>query len=577
MKKNWMVAIAVAGSLAGCGGSSDDEPTAELAPALTADCAATTASTPTQAPQMTLTLREITVNGVVRQYHEYAPSKVAALRERDARGVEVVVSLHRDGRSAQDSAHATGWASLAEEKGFVAVFPVAADGRWNTARDAARSDDHAFVVAAAADVRTRYGFPSTMSTFLTGAGAGGTMAHELGMRTLGVMATGIASFGAGGTEGTLSSDPASLPKTAMAVWQFQCGPDAAPAATTRQIDFWKKANSTDVEVTTPVGALATTSYVVADNPVQQVRLSQLTRPAESIDVSRLVWDEMFGKVVRFPDNKSYNGTLHPEESIADMGLIETEKALLPNSPRRWLTYVPPQYQALVAQGKKLPLVFSFHGRNGSARFQAQISGWHAVAKKEGFIVVYPHGLGATWTTSIAADNVDVQFFLALLDEVKRTYQVDEGRVILNGSSQGTAFTNRVAVQYPELLAAIAPCYSGHLGAASYANPIVKTQTPLPVWQCRGEQELPSEFPGGTAGETAARLFWRETVNKNTGVPTLHVDGRNITEVWNNGLAEYRWQITTDIGHAWHPGQAHKMWDEMLKFYRRNPDGSLGRV
>lgn len=567
------IASLIAASLPGCGGGSE----LPEASAVAYDCSATSAMTPTQgAPAAALTLRTITVNGEERQYFEYAPGNVAALRESDARGVEVVVSLHNDGRSAEDNARATEWPAVAEEKGFVALFPVAKDARWNTTKASDRSDDHAFIVAAAAAVRTRYGLPSTMSTFLTGAGTGGAMAQEVAMRELGVMATGVASFGGTAEASTLSGSD--LPKTAMAVWHFQCASDSTTAArASQQADYWRRANGTDTQVASSVGGLPTTTDSVRGNAVQQVKVSQLNAPAESPEMSRLVWDELFSKVVRFPDNKSYNGTLHQEKSIADMGLIETTKELRPGDPRRWLTYVPPQYAQLVAEGRRLPLLFSFHGRNGSARFQAQISEWHDVARSEGFIVVYPHGLGATWTTSIAADNRDVQFFLDLLEEMKRTYQIDEGRVFLNGSSQGTALTNRIAVQYPQLLAAIAPCYSGHLSAASYANAIVRTDVALPVWQCRGEQELPTEFPGGTAGETAARTFWRETVNRNFGSPGIAIDGRRTTEIWNSGLAEYRWQVTSDIGHAWHPGQAREMWDEMLKRYRRNPDGSLQRL
>jgi poly(3-hydroxybutyrate) depolymerase len=565
----------VAAVFAGCGGGGDDD-TAQAA--VTADCAPLSVAAAPGGTAPTLVLQTVTVNGEVRQYYEYAPTNVAALRENDARGVEVVISLHRDSQSAEDNARLTGWPALGEEKGFVAVFPVAKDGRWNTTKDAARSDDHAFVVAAAAAVRTRYGLPSTMSTFLTGAGAGGTMAQELAMRELGVMATGVAAFGATADAATLALPVTGLPRTAMAAWQFECGAAAANAARlTQQADFWRRANGTDTQATLTVGGLNTRADSVRDNPVQEVRVSQLNAPAESAVISRLVWEEMFAKVVRFPDNKSYNGTLHREMSIADMGLTETIRELRPGVPRRWLTYVPPNYDQLVAQGQRLPLLFSFHGRNGSGRFQAQISEWHDVARTENFIVVYPHGLQATWTTSIAADNVDVQFFLDLLDEMKRTYQIDEGRVFLNGSSQGTALTNRIAVQHPQLFAAIAPCYSGHLSAASYGNAIVRTDIALPVWQCRGEQELPNEFPGGTGGETAARTFWRETVNRNFGPPSITIDGRRTVEIWNSGVAEYRWQITSDLGHAWHPGQAAEMWHEMLKRYRRNPDGTLARI
>jgi poly(3-hydroxybutyrate) depolymerase len=138
-------------------------------------------------------------------------------------------------------------------------------------------------------------------------------------------------------------------------------------------------------------------------------------------------------------------------------------------------------------------------------------------------------------------------------------------------------TNRMAVQFPTLFAAIAPCYSGHLSPANYTNAIVRTDVPMPVWQCRGQDEVPSDFPGGTAGEVAAQVFWRETVNKNSGVPTLQADGRKVTNIWNNGLAEYRWQVTEYQPHFWHEGQSEKIWTEMFSKYQRLATGALVRV
>jgi hypothetical protein len=128
---------------------------------------------------------------------------------------------------------------------------------------------------------------------------------------------------------------------------------------------------------------------------------------------------------------------------------------------------------------------------------------------------------------IAADNPDVSYMLALLAELKATYAVDPRRNYMNGVSMGSGFTNRMAVQFPEMFAAIAPCYSGHLSPANYANAIVRTDVPIPTWLCRGEAEVPSDLPGGTAGETASQVFWRETVNRNTGQPTLQLDGRKV--------------------------------------------------
>ena len=67
------------------------------------------------------------------------------------------------------------------------------------------------------------------------------------------------------------------------------------------------------------------------------------------------------------------------------------------------------------------------------------------------------------------------------------------------------------------------------------------------------------------------------VLRDSGFATVQVDGRRTTEIWSDGVAEYRWQLTADLGHFWHPGQARKMWDEMLSKYRRTAGGGLVRV
>jgi poly(3-hydroxybutyrate) depolymerase len=169
--------------------------------------------------------------------------------------------------------------------------------------------------------------------------------------------------------------------------------------------------------------------------------------------------------------------------------------------------------------------------------------------------VYPQGTGATWSGSMAADSPDVLFIQSLINELKSRYAIDTTRIYMNGASMGSFMTNRMAVQYPLLFAAIAPCYSGHLNAASYADPIVRTDVPMPTWLCRGQDEVPSDFPGGAAGEAASQVFWRETVNRNTGLPTLQQDGRKATQIWNNGRAEFRWQVTEFQPHFWHEGQS----------------------
>jgi poly(3-hydroxybutyrate) depolymerase len=274
------------------------------------------------------------------------------------------------------------------------------------------------------------------------------------------------------------------------------------------------------------------------------------------------------------DDTRTNGTVRQNLTVEQMGLQDVTKTLSTSVARRYLVYLPLNYATLTAGGKKLPLVLSLHGRNGAAEFIAVTSRWWEVAEKSGFIVVFVQGLSNTWNISISAGNTDVADMLALLNQLKTDYAVDPNRVFMTGQSMGAAFTNRMAVQYPNLFAAIAPCYSGHLSAADYVNPIVRTNVPLPVWQCRGQDEIPADFPGGTAGEAAARQFWRVTVNKNVGSPLLQVDGRKATEIYTDGVAEYRWQVTQYQPHFEHEGQSQKLWNEFFKRFARDASGNL---
>ena len=577
-RMGWTLTAACAATLAACGGDGASSPPTPDAPGTVVTPPAPEQPAPAPAAPVVLEKATVTVNGQQREYLVYAPKAVDALRENDARGVRVVISLHDDGQDGQTNAERTRWSEIAEANGFVAVFPNAADKRWNSARAAGGADEIAFMRAMAAAVRTKYGLTATIPTYLTGTGAGGTMVQQIAMLAPD-LATAVASIQGVAPGATYELPAAQRPPSAMAAWLFRAPGAELSLDDIKQIAYWTTANATQATAMVAQTTQAdTATYAQAGNPVQQVKVSRLRegQAGDSQAVSQLIWAEMFDKTIRFADTKTTHGTLHANETIESMRLVESTKEFSPGNPRRWLTYVPSNYAELTAGGKKVPLVFSFHGRNGSARFQALITEWHKVAEAKGFIVVYPQGIGATWEVGMDPNARDVQFFLDLFAETKGRYAIDTSRVFLNGSSMGTALTNRIAVQYPELFAAIAPCYSGHLSAANYAHPIVKTNVPLPVWQCRGADELPSEFPGGTAGETAARNFWRETVNRNRGPFTLQVDGRRRTEIWNDGVAEYRWQLTDDIGHFWHPGQALKMWDEMLSKYQRTPDGNLIR-
>lgn len=602
-------------ALIACGGGGDSTSATAAAPAV----------------DRAVLKKSITVNGVAREYFLYAPSNLAALLDSDARQVPIVFSFHDQGQTGEDSAKATRWANVAEANGFIVAFPSALGGKWNTTMSATGADELAFVKAVWTDFQqaTSLNISSGNPVYLTGIGTGAAMAHAMTMVGSNLSSIQVISAVAGirGTaDASIFNLPvgatpvgASLPVSSMAVWLIKDASTTLSAAETQQIAYWNKQNAVAASAKTSSDvAFETISYTNAANPLQEVRISSFKSPALSGQaLSEKIWNEMFSKVVRFLDDTRVNGSLHSWQSIKEMGLIEESKefSTAAGGKQRWLTYLPSNYATLTASGKKLPLVFSLHGRKGSARWQGMMTQWQLVAEKKGFIVVYPQGPLATWDAGISktpAPNTNVQYFLELMAELKTKYAVDSTRIYLNGTSMGALFANRMGVQYPELFAVIAPCYSGHLSSDVYVNwklyPEVKTDVPVPIWQCHGGDEPYSAFPGGAIGQEEARTFWRVTVNKSkaTTAPTtrpyddtapVSTSNPNVTKVWEDtvpatttqvlgrktikaftdGLAEYRWQITDYVPHFWHlSDQADQMWSDMFSHYVRNADGTLTR-
>lgn len=118
-----------------------------------------------------------------------------------------------------------------------------------------------------------------------------------------------------------------------------------------------------------------------------------------------------------------------------------------DSARMWSVFTPNGYYEAYDENYKFPLVFCLHGNNNNILL-AETYGFAELGGKEGFITVVP------W-----ADNEDI-----ILEEVPRImnilrekgYPIDESRIYATGFSKGGAATMRVGINYPEMIAAIAP-------------------------------------------------------------------------------------------------------------------------
>lgn len=112
----------------------------------------------------TLQRNRVSVDGQYRNYYYYVSSKA------DPHGFNLVVyALHDNGQSVQEFAQQSGWLQVAEQNGFVVVFPEGQGRRWLT--DAGNEDD--YLKAVFDDAKAHMRIPGTPPPRIGGPEGGG--------------------------------------------------------------------------------------------------------------------------------------------------------------------------------------------------------------------------------------------------------------------------------------------------------------------------------------------------------------------------------------------------------------------
>ncbi len=118
-------------------------------------------------------------------------------------------------------------------------------------------------------------------------------------------------------------------------------------------------------------------------------------------------------------------------------------------------FVPASYDG----SKALPLIIALHGMGGdeNSYFDGYNNGaFKTEAESRGYIVACPKGRNPASMYSGTAEN-DVMDVLA---EMQRAYKIDSERVYLTGHSMGGFGTWSVAINHPDVFAALAPIAGG---------------------------------------------------------------------------------------------------------------------
>jgi len=241
------------------------------------------------------------------------------------------------------------------------------------------------------------------------------------------------------------------------------------------------------------------------------------------------------------------------------GTLETGRRLerkidVDGVSRAYILDVPDSIQSK----KPVPLLFDFHGFGHSAAGVWNVSGFKALAGREGFMTVYPDGLpvhllghdAPGWQIFTIEKNRDLALTTQLLDYLERTYCIDLARVFSTGFSNGAYFSSLLACQMADRFAAVAPVSGGQTAVAC---------TPgrgIPVLIHHGRQD--NVVP--VAQARAARDAWiqrdacQEHVSNGCERHRMCRDGSEV---------EY---CEGDFTHTWPQEATERIWE----FFRAHP-------
>ena len=166
-----------------------------------------------------------------------------------------------------------------------------------------------------------------------------------------------------------------------------------------------------------------------------------------------------------------------------------------------MVHVPPSYTS----DTQVPLVIDFHGYTSSANGQQGISGWSALADAEGFIVVWPSGVGSSWNAGRCCGDAydqnvdDVGFIREVIATLKEQACVDSKRVYATGCSNGGGMSYRLACEAADVIAGVAPvdfdCIYGDTNDDSCGS-CVPSRTISEI-QFRGTDDFLVPYEGGS--------------------------------------------------------------------------------
>jgi polyhydroxybutyrate depolymerase len=197
----------------------------------------------------------------------------------------------------------------------------------------------------------------------------------------------------------------------------------------------------------------------------------------------------------------------PEKSPVPPGTYKMDAHMATSGyPRKSLVHIPSEY----TPARDYPLLIMLHGAFSTAREMEEKTGFSALADREGFLVLYPEGIGILgflqhWNAGHCCgkaekDAIDDMGFLdAAIDQVQQRFSVNPAKIFMVGHSNGGMLVHLYAAKRPRKLAGIA-VVSGTINSKRVDQPgfpaLAVPQKPLPVCMIHGVEDDSIPYTGG---------------------------------------------------------------------------------
>ena len=278
-----------------------------------------------------------------------------------------------------------------------------------------------------------------------------------------------------------------------------------------------------------------------------------------------------------------------------IGLKEVTGILADGLEDRWYEYVPSSYDGT----KPVPLVVGNHGGLMTGWGHAIYTSWTMVAERDGFICVFPdaHAM-RMWTVKgifdkfdpkdapdlpviqvpdNMAENHDMNFLYNLIAHMKEKYNIDEGRVFMQGMSMGNLMTSQFARYHGKVL-------TGAAGSGGPTRPdllfdengeILNEGGPMAIWQSRPETNgLP---PSATYDERIVnkycRFYWMK-INECDPIPQISIVGEDNLAFYKGKKADLVYLDIKNRDHGQTLDEAFLYWDYLFSGAYKKPDGTV---